>query len=70
MFLFLLTDEFLQMKAWVSYHFVREGRKEEMCNYLYPDLPSKFSPASQQLCFPIRGLPNPCPCIFSHSGTT
>lgn len=52
MFLFLLTDEFLQMKAWVSYHFVREGRKEEMCNYLYPDLPSKFSLSATLLSHP------------------
>lgn len=34
MFLFLLIEEFLRMKAWDSQYCVRTGKKE-MRNYLY-----------------------------------
>lgn len=64
MFLFLLIDEILQMKAWDSQHCVRKGRKEEMHNYLYPDLPAKFNPAPQNPCSPIPGLPTLCSADF------
>lgn len=55
------------MKAWDSQYCVRKGRKEEMCNYVYPDLPAKFSPALQSPCSPIPGLPTPCSANFPHS---
>lgn len=55
MFLFLLIEEFLQMKAWDSQCCVRTGKKE-MRNYLYPDLLVKFSLALQNPYSPIAGL--------------
>jgi len=57
MFLFLLTDEFLQMKAWGSYYYARERRKEETCNCLYPELPAMSSSALQHPAFPSLSSP-------------
>lgn len=55
------------MKAWDSQHCVREGRKEKMCKYLYPDLPAEFNPALQNPCSPIPGTPTTRSANCPHS---